>query len=148
MKLAMQLIGIVVAMLIAAIVFSRMSHSYVAWLSLLSFGMAAWVAGPEALKVAQLFRETLDDLHISIKEVAIATNMTDAQVSRQLACVDQLSMSRWSELGPRFLCGLALRVLREDGRYTIVENGLLARMVNRMEDIFEATSRATDRRVA
>lgn len=150
MKTFLGVVGLVAIFSCSIAVFSRLNHAYglspVAVLSLACLGMAAWVATSEARAMAAHVAGALRDIGLSLKAAALAVNMKEAQASRQLNCVDQLSLSRWSDLGPEFQRALAVRMLRGVGGYTVIEDAVLGRLVNRLESAFG--TRQCGRRVA
>ena|SRR5688500_12510618 len=135
MKTWLGVVGLVVLFFGSIALFAKVQHVYgampVAVIAMACMG-AAWVATPESRAITEKVRGAMRDLNLSVKVVAAVTGMTEAQVSRQLNDVDQLSLSRWVALGPQFERALALRMLAgAGGRW--VEDSLLARLVNSVE---------------
>lgn len=144
MKTGIQWVGLILVLFFSTPVLLRIQERYgdlpVGLIGVVALGMAAWVAGPEARAMADTIRAVLRALALSEKDVAYLTGMTPAQVSRQLNCEHQLSLSRWCEI-PNFRRELGLQLLKEDGTHTVIENGHLARLVNTLEDVYQSTPR-------
>lgn len=149
MKAGAQWIGLILVLFFSTPVLLRIQEHYgdlpVSLVGLVTLGMAAWVAGPEARALVETIRAVMGTMRLNEKDVANLTGMTPAQVSRQLNCEHQVSLSRWCEI-PNFRRELGVQLLKEDGTHTVIENGLLARLVNKLEDVYEAAT--SSRRVA
>lgn len=139
---ALQWFGLVAVFFLAGSLFAGVQRAYgptpVALAALAALGMAAALANPEAKQIGAWIREALNDIHLSPKAAAISIDMDLGQASRQLAGIENPNLARWSELGARFLDAFAIQILRSHGNHTVIENGLLARAVNKLEDFIQA----------
>ena len=145
MRRALTVAGLSVAGVVAFVLVGAFCHRLespvpVAVVTALLFSLAAWVATPESREMCRLVERALDDIGMSKQAAAITAEMTEAQFSRQLNSVDQLSLSRLSALGHDFEEAFALRLLERRGRYTVVENGVLSDAVDLLASMVRGRS--------
>lgn len=102
---------------------------------------AAWVASPQAERMAEWLRRALLRADVG-KEVAAMTMQKDAsQFSRQLRCKERLpSLSDVADLGDPVVTALALEILESVGGYVVITDrtGNVSRLVAAMETVADA----------
>ena len=119
-------VGLVVVFLASMVIAGRLRYyaGYFGTMVMACGFLAAWVATPESRAMAAKVIASLRNIGWSMKEAAIRADIDEAQLSRQLSGIEQMSLARYAAWGPDWEFSFGKALVEERGAMVVTQKEL------------------------